>query len=311
MNLLATLQKKKLIEKEAALLLEQESRSLRRSIEELLVEKKVIDESTLFTIKAEELKIPLKKVEAGDIPLEVLELIPEDSAKYYHMTPLSRTNNVLDVGMVYPEDLKAQEALKFLSRQGKFSYETSLITQSSFEGLMKRYRNLRQEMTKALEESQEEIKIEKVPSAEALPHIVEEAPVIKMVAVILRTAVEGGASDIHIEPTRKNLRVRFRLLGELHPSLLLPLGVHLAIIARIKILSNMKIDETRIPQDGRFSTVMDGKSIDFRVSTFPTSLGEKVALRVLDPEGSVKSFENLGLEGENLIKLKDSLRKPF
>ena len=311
MNLLATLQKKKLIGKEEVLSLEQEARSSGRSIEELLLEKKAIDENTIFTVKAEELGILLKQVDTEEIPLKVLELIPEDSAKFYRMIPLSKTSNSLEVGMIYPEDLKAQEALKFLSRQGNFAYQTVLITPSSFEGLMKQYRSLRQEVTQALDELEEEIKTKKQPLAQVSGRIIEEAPVIKMVAVILRTAVEGGASDIHIEPTRKNLRVRYRLLGELHPSLLIPLKVHLAIIARIKILSNMKIDETRIPQDGRFSTTIDEKSIDFRVSTFPTSLGEKVALRVLDSEGGVKSFEELGLEGENLATLKDSLRKPF
>ena len=311
MNLLATLQKKKLIGKEEASLLEQEARSSGRSIEELLLEKKAIDENTIFTVKAEELGILLKQVDTEEIPLKVLELIPEDSAKFYRMIPLSKTSNSLEVGMIYPEDLKAQEALKFLSRQGNFAYQTVLITPSSFEGLMKQYRSLRQEVTQALDELEEEIKTKKQPLAQVSGRIIEEAPVIKMVAVILRTAVEGGASDIHIEPTRKNLRVRYRLLGELHPSLFIPLKVHLAIIARIKILSNMKIDETRIPQDGRFSTTIDEKSIDFRVSTFPTSLGEKVALRVLDSEGGVKSFEELGLEGENLATLKDSLRKPF
>lgn len=311
MNLLDSLQKRKLIAKEMASQLEAESKSSGKSYEELLLEKKAIDENALFSLKAEELQIPLKKVEVGEIPLQVLELIPEDSAKYYRMAPLSKANNVLEVGMVYPEDLKAQEALKFLSRQGKFSYDIFLITASALEGLMKQYRNLRQEVTKALEELEEEIKTQKQPSVQELGHIVEEAPVIKMVAVILRTAVEGSASDIHIEPTRKNLRVRYRLLGELHPSLVLPLKVYPAIVARIKILSNMKIDETRTPQDGRFSTTIDGKSIDFRVSTFPTSMGEKVALRVLDPESGVKPFEQLGLEGENLIKLKNALKKPF
>ncbi|MDO8470438.1 MAG: GspE/PulE family protein [bacterium] len=312
MNLLQSLQKRKLIEKEVAAQIEQEARMSGKRVEELLLEKKAIDEPSLFALKAEELGILLKQVEAGEIPLQVLELVPEDSAKFYRMIPLSKTENMLEVGMVYPEDLKAQEALKFLSRQGDFSYQAVLITQSSFENLMKQYRNLRQEVTQALEELEEEIKTKKTqPLAQDVGHIVEEAPVIKMVAVILRTAVEGGASDIHIEPTRKNLRVRYRLLGELHPSLILPLRVHPAIIARIKILSNMKIDETRIPQDGRFSTVVDGKSFDFRVSTFPTSLGEKVALRVLDPEGGIKSFEALGLEGDNLVKFKDALRKPF
>ena len=139
----------------------------------------------------------------------------------------------------------------------------------------------------------------------------EEAPITKIVAVILRHAVEGLASDIHIEPGRDKLRIRFRLLGILHPSIFLPLKVHPAVVARIKILSSLKIDETRIPQDGRFSTKIDDKYIDFRVSTFPTTLGEKVAIRVLDPAVGLKSFEALGLESRNLKVIKEAIAKPY
>lgn len=312
MSILTQLQERNLIDPSLQDSLVQEAKSSGKSIEELLLEKKLVDEKILFTLKAEVLNMPLKQIEPREVSLQVLELIPEDSAKYYRMAPLAKVNEMLEVGMVYPEDRKAREALKFLALQGKFSYTVSLITPSIFEGLMKQYRSLRQEVTKALEELEEEMKVEKIPVAPSqVSHIVEDAPITKMVAVILRMAVEGGASDIHVEPTRKILRVRYRLLGELHPSLFLPLRVHPAVIARIKILSNMKIDETRIPQDGRFSTSIDGKLIDFRVSTFPTSLGEKVALRVLDPEGGIKPFEELGLDGENLVKLKETLKKPF
>ncbi|HEY4476042.1 MAG: Type II secretion system protein E (GspE) [Parcubacteria group bacterium GW2011_GWA1_48_11b] len=261
------------------------------------------------------LKTPqIRKVDVQEISLKALELIPEDSARYYKMVPLSRTANELEVGMVNPDDSKAQEALKFLARQGNFSYQISLITPASFEVVMKEYRNLRREVTKALEELEEEMSQGSAKSqkeSDGFTRIVEEAPITKMVAVILRTAVETRASDIHIEPTRKDLRVRFRLLGQLHSSLILPLRVHPAVISRIKILCNMKIDETRIPQDGRFSTAVESQTIDFRVSTFPTSLGEKVVIRVLDPNAGLQTFEDLGLEGENLAKFKVALRKPY
>ena len=120
--------------------------------------------------------------------------------------------------------------------------------------------------------------------------IAEEAPIIKMVLVILRHAIEGQASDIHIEPGREKLVVRFRLNGILHPSLFLPLKVHPAIVARIKILSGLKIDENRVPQDGRFSAKINNADVDFRVSTFPTLYGEKVEIRILDPSTGIKIF---------------------
>ncbi|MDP4007054.1 MAG: ATPase, T2SS/T4P/T4SS family, partial [bacterium] len=312
MNLLEILVQKNLLSKEAAAGVEEEAGKSQKPVEELLIEKNLIQEDLLFSTKAEMLQIPLRSLEPKDIPLKVLELIPEDSALHYRMVPLSAREGVIEVGMVVPEDPKAKEALNFLSRQGKFSFQVALLTVSQFSSIMRIYRNQKSEMSQAVQELQEEMKGEKGGELKPqLDRLVEEAPVTKMVAVILRNAVEGNASDIHIEPTRDKLRVRFRMLGELYSSLFLPKRVHQAVVTRIKILSSLKIDEQRIPQDGRFSTVIDERSVDFRVSTFPTALGEKVAIRVLDPEVGLKSFDSLGLEGQNLKKAKDALERPF
>jgi len=128
--------------------------------------------------------------------------------------------------------------------------------------------------------------------------VAEEAPIIKLFASILKYAVRARASDIHIEPERNKLRVRFRVDGNLSSSLSLPSSIHQAIITRVKIMTNLKIDETRLPQDGRFFTIIDDKEIDFRVSTFPTALGEKIAIRILDQTSGLKSIHELGLEGK-------------
>lgn len=315
MNLISLLQEKQLIDKEIAIRIENEVRSSGKNPEEIILDGRFVAEDILFQAKSELLKIPLKKIEVEEVPLRVLQLIPEDSVRYYRMAPIAQENKVLEVGMVYPDDPKAQEALKFLARQGNFKYETSLISQSTFDGLLKQYRNLKGEVKKALADLEEEIEAksgkEALEDESAKKHLTEEAPITKMVAVIVRNAVEGAASDIHIEPLRDKIRVRFRSMGELHSSLFLPIEVHQAIIARIKILSNMKIDEMRIPQDGRFSTTIEGRNVDFRVSTFPTPLGEKVAIRVLDPDMGMKSFNDLGLEGDNLKKIKEASKKPF
>jgi len=239
-------------------------------------------------------------------------LIPEETVKYYQMVPLSKTRNFLEIGMVYPEDLKAQEALKFLARQGKFNYQVFLITPTTFNELLKQYRTLKMELGRALEELKVELREERVPRTVAeFERLAEEAPITKIVAVMLRQAVDGRASDIHIEPGREKMRVRFRLLGQLHSSIFLPLRIHPAVIARVKILSNLKIDETRIPQDGRFSAKIDERDIDFRVSTFPTALGEKVAIRVLDPTVGMKKFEELGLERRNFEVVKKAIKRPY
>jgi len=282
--------------------------------EEVILEKDITTEDFLFGLKSESLKIPLKEVVAREVPLDVLESIPEETARHYQMIPLGKKEKLLEVGMVYPEDLKAQEALKFLVRKLNLNYQVFLITPTTFNNLLKQYRTLKREVGRALEELETELKIERVKiprTAAEFERLAEEAPITKMVAVILRYAVEGKASDIHIEPTREKLRIRFRLLGFLHSSIFLPLRIHPAVIARIKILSNLKIDETRIPQDGRFSTKIDTKDIDFRVSTFPTTLGEKVAIRILDPTIGLKQFEELGLEGRNFEAVMKAIKRPY
>ncbi len=314
-DLIRQLVKKGILDQEKATALEFETRESGKREEEVILGRRICSEDFLFGLKSENLKIPLKKITIQEVPLETLGMIPEETARHYQMIPLVKKNNTLEVGMVYPEDLKAQEALKFLARQGKFNVEVFLVTPTTFSNLLRQCRTLRREVGRALEELETELKGEKVEvrlkTAAEFERLAEEAPITKIVAVILRHAVEGKASDVHIEPTRDRLRVRFRLLGILHSSIFLPLKTHPAVVARIKILANLKIDETRIPQDGRFTTIIDGNSIDFRVSTFPTTLGEKVAIRVLDPAIGFKTFGELGLEKRNLKVVKQAIERPY
>jgi len=314
-DLIRQLVKKGILDQEKATALEFETRESGKREEEVILGRRICSEDFLFGLKSENLKIPLKKITIQEVPLETLGMIPEETARHYQMIPLVKKNNTLEVGMVYPEDLKAQEALKFLARQGKFNFEVFLVTPTTFSNLLRQCRTLRREVGRALEELETELKGEKVEvrlkTAAEFERLAEEAPITKIVAVILRHAVEGKASDVHIEPTRDRLRVRFRLLGILHSSIFLPLKTHPAVVARIKILANLKIDETRIPQDGRFTTIIDGNSIDFRVSTFPTTLGEKVAIRVLDPAIGLKTFGELGLEKRNLEVVKQAIERPY
>ena len=316
MSLLKQLIQKGLVKnKEKIASLEYEIKEGGKREEDVILKEGLVPEAVLFNLKSETLKIPLREVSAEEVPLETLGLIPEETARYYQMIPVQKTEEFLEVGMVYPDDLKAEEALKFLARQGNFNYKVSLITPTTFRNLLKQYRDLKREVGLALEELETELKAEtvkaKMPTTAEFERMAEEAPITKIVAVILRHAVDGGASDIHIEPTRDRLRIRFRQLGALHASISLPLRVHPAVVARIKIVSSLKIDETRIPQDGRFSTKVGDRFIDFRVSTFPTPLGEKVAIRVLDPAAGLKSFEELGLEGRNLEVVKEGVSRPY
>ncbi|KPJ57147.1 hypothetical protein AMJ49_02515 [Parcubacteria bacterium DG_74_2] len=315
MVLIRKLVKKGVIDKTQATSLEFEVKTSGKREEEIIIDKEIVSEDFLFKLKSEDLKIPLREVSPEEIPLRILEQIPEETAKHYQMIGLGKEGDILEIGMVYPEDLKAKEALNFLSRQQKFTVKIFLIKPSTFNNLLGQMKTLKREVTTALAELETEIEAERVEvrpkTAAEIARLVEEAPISKVVAVMLRHAVDGKASDIHIEPGKEKLRVRFRSLGALHSSLLLPMRIHPAIIARIKILTNLKLDETRIPQDGRFSATIEDRDIDFRVSTFPTTLGEKVAIRVLDPRVGLKKFEELGLKGRNYEVIKKEIKKPW
>jgi len=311
MPLIEELVKKGILEKEKAASLEDELKTSGKKEEELILEKGIVSEDFLFELKSGYFKIPLKKIRPEEIPLEILEQIPEETARFYQMVPLTKKENVLEVGMVYPEDLDSQEALSFLARSGKFTYQVFLITETNFKNILNKYKTPKREVGKALEELEAELKVKKVPRLVEIEKMVEEAPISKMVAVILKYGVEGEASDIHIEPLKDKLRVRFRTLGVLHSSIFLPIKLLPAIVSRIKILANLRIDETRIPQDGRFSTRVQDRDIDFRVSTFPTTMGEKVAIRILDPRIGLKKFEELGLSGRNFEVVKTAIEKPY
>lgn len=316
MNLIDQLLKQKVVDKKTADSLVKDAEDSNRAIEEIILAKQIFPEEKLFQIKSEVLNIPLKNVIAQDVPAEILELIPQDSAEHYKMVPIEKRQNMLEVAMVYPEDLKAQEALNFLARKRGFNYRVSLITLSGFQDFLKKYQNLGREVKTALQELENQLQpgAKQESSLEGIDKISQkksEAPISKTVAVILKHAVEGKASDIHIEPMSGRSRVRFRLDGVLHSSLFLPIEVHPSIVARIKIISKLKIDETRIPQDGRFSVNIDNQNIDFRVSTFPTTLGEKVVMRVLNPDLRVSTFEELGITGRNLEILKRAAARPY
>ncbi|MFH1671237.1 MAG: GspE/PulE family protein [Candidatus Portnoybacteria bacterium] len=278
---------------------------------------KNIDNEDLEALKkkAEALKVPYLDLTGKEIPVEVLKEIPEEAAAFYGFVPVSKQENVLEVGMLNPENLKARDALRFIVRSSGLESKIHLISPTGLKNILKQYRSFRGEVKKALKELEQELeekeKTKLVKVTEEVKSIAAEAPITKIVAVILKQAIEGNASDIHIEPGDSKTKVRFRIDGSLLTSLLLPKEVHASVISRIKILSHLKIDETRVPQDGRFSTTVGQRKIDFRVSTFPTSGGEKVVLRVLDPATELDDFSKLGVEEYNREILEKAIKQPF
>ena len=288
-----------------------------RMLEELLVEGNILSEEELYTARARFYGVAFRDVPPEfSPPKEVLRLIPEDAMQTYHIVPLAREGSVLEVGMLAPEDRSARDALRFIAVRAELTPQSVQISLSAFRRIQQQYTTLGGEVREALKELEQTLSEEQPPRVSARRRKAEEiageeAPIIKTVAVIIKHAVEGRASDIHIEPTADKLRVRFRVDGVLYTSLFLPKDIHPAVLARVKILSNLKIDETRIPQDGRFRTLISGKDIDFRVATYPTAFGEKAALRILDPTIGLKTFPELGLEGRNLKFFEAALQRPY
>ena len=274
---------------------------------------KGISEDKIVAAKGQDIGVPIKIVDKTLISFDVLKIIPEETARQYKMVPIEINDSVLEVGMLDPQDINAREALQFIVSKLNLSFKIFLVSQSDFDMVLNAYKGLRGEVTKVLGEIETDTSIDKASESgvSSSPKVVEDAPITKMVAVILRHATEGNASDIHIEPWADKLKVRFREDGVLYTSLLLPANVHDSIVARIKILSDLKIDEKRKPQDGRFSVKMEGRQVDFRVSTFPSFFGEKVVIRILDRDKGVKSLEEVGLSGRNLEAVKKAIKSPY
>lgn len=253
------------------------------------------------------------------IPQQVLDFVPEDSASHYKMMPLMVEDDVLIVGANNPDDLQMREALNFISTKHNIPFKLVYMLPSDIEKAQTFYENLEGDVGHALESLESELDAEIAASLEettdqtkeTLEHIEEDAPVTKIVATILRYAVDGNASDIHIEPNRTQVGVRFRVDGILATSLVLPKNVHMAVVARVKILSSMRLDERRKPQDGRFSATFDGRKIDFRVSILPTNFGEKVVMRILDNEKGVRTLADTGISEDHLKIIKRMVKEPY
>lgn len=283
-----------------------------------------LPEKTVLQLKSEYFNIPSRAIESKSISFDVLKYIPEDSANHYKFAPIGFKDGVLEVGVIDPENSQAMDAIQFISSKSNVPFKIFLISKSDFNAVLGNYKGLTGQVDQALSEfdmdisaetaagvTLENTKIQETLKPGEEEKIVEDAPIIKIVAVIITTAVAGLASDIHIENTGEKVKVRFRVDGVLHTSLVLPLNVYNGVVARIKILAKLRLDEKRKPQDGGFSAKIEGRKIDFRVSTLPSYYGEKVVMRILDTEKGVKPLEGLGLSAENLALMKEALARPY
>ncbi len=319
MDILNILTKKQVITPEEKLAFESEARTTKTPIETILAKHNVSTE-TMLTALGEHYHLPHRVVGSTRIPSDVLAYIPEESARHYKFVPLALADGALEVGITDPDNIEALDALQFISTKVGVPYKLFLISEADLNEILDEYQNITGEVDEALSElntsadaAQRELEQDTAkPEPVNESDIKTDAPVTKIVATILRYAVEGEASDVHIEPIEnKNTRVRFRMDGDLHTSLSLPGKIHQAIVARIKILSQMRLDEKRKPQDGRFSATISGRRIDFRVSTFPTQSGEKVVMRILDQTRAKVTLTSLGFTDEKLTIVHDIIKKPY
>ena len=283
-----------------------------KSYEDLLTEKKLVNEVELTQAKAKFDNVPFIKISETSILPEALELVGESVAKRYGVLPFSydKSSKMLKVAMKDPMDLAA---ISFLKQKTDSTVEVYAAVPSELEqALSDRYsEDISSEVSQALEQTGGiGEKVVQQQAASVKSEVVRDAPVNRIVETILDFALKARASDVHIEPQTGKTRVRYRIDGILMEKLVLPRSVHEAVVSRIKIIANLKIDERRVPQDGRFNYIAGQKEIDLRVSTLPTIYGEKVVMRLLEKNTVVPTLTELGISGLALKNLNEAMRVP-
>ena len=266
---------------------------------------KLIDEKELAKLYAESVYVPFIELKDKKIPREILGKIPERIARKYQAVLFGEEKGKLQLAMADPEDFQASSAVQ--KQTGK-DIKIYLATQSDILAALDQYKgNIDTEITKVIKDSSQQEEKSQEVSAKDLS---EDAPIAKTVNIILEYAIKSRASDIHIEPREAVVQVRYRIDGILREAMTLPRPLLNAVISRIKILANLKIDEHRVPQDGRFKITIGAKTVAIRVSTLPIMDGEKVVMRLLDESSRALTLEELGFEGRGLEIIKRNLHKP-
>ncbi len=280
------------------------------SEEDIIRSLRIVNDVDFVKYKAEFLRIPFVDLESIGFSPEALALVPQSVAEKYHLVPyrMDAKEKTIYVAMANPLDI---ETVEFLEKKTSLKIETAMAVEKQIDAFIRekyeREKGITTEVTRALDEQKvEEMKTE----SENLKAVSAEAPIAKIVNTILDYAVRSRASDVHIEPMEENVRVRYRIDGILQEKYILPRNVLEAVVSRIKILANLKIDEKRIPQDGRFNINVEGSEVDLRISTLPVSYGEKVVMRLLRKASKVPSLPDLGLRGLALKNLIEAIERP-
>lgn len=280
-----------------------------QTAEQIIVQHQLIPSAKLAVARAQLMGVPFINLEGKAISSEVLNFVPEVVARRYKIIPFDKKNDKLFVAMADPLDL---QVIQFIEKKSSLYVKPYLaVPEDIMKAIGGQYsQNLTSEVTSALKEVSDLSTTKDVNPGEEKAEIIHEAPVANIITQLLQYAVSSRASDIHIEPMDDRTRVRYRIDGILHEKIILPRRVHDALISRIKILSSLKIEEKRLPQDGRFS-YNSGKDIfDLRVSTVPTIYGEKVVMRLLPKTTIPPTLQELGLRGIALKNLETQILRP-
>lgn len=276
-----------------------------RPLEDILIFRGLINEQSLGQLMAEHYQVPFVSLRHVVIPLETLELVPENLARAYRSIPFEKKEKELHLAMEDPEDL---EAIEFVKRHTGLKIKPFFATPETIsKGLSQYKKNIRHDFKKIIDEN---LKKGKGVGAGDLDKMAQDLPVVKILDTLLQYAIAEKASDIHLELAEEEMAVRFRLDGLLHDIISLPKEIHPAIVARVKILANLKIDEHRVPQDGRFKFRVDDEYLSLRVSILPAFYGENVVMRLLFESSRPLSFEELGITGRNLEVLRRNIYRP-
>ncbi|KKS16131.1 MAG: Type II secretion system protein E [Parcubacteria group bacterium GW2011_GWB1_41_6] len=293
---------------------EKKAEDSKKRIGDVLVETGKISQEDLAKMEAYILGIPFVNLEGEKIEREVLDIIPEPLARSHNIVAYKKVGNNLEVAMLDPEDL---ETIEFIKKKAGLKILPRLTDQKSIKHLLVQYqKSLEAEFSDIINRESSALKPilehkgEKIEEVEELKKIAEDLPIVRIVDAILRHAVLQKASDIHIEPAEKEVVARYRIDGILHDAMVLPKQVAAGIVARIKILANLKLDEKRLPQDGRFKIETSEEKISFRVSVLPVYDGEKVVLRLLLENAKGFTLETLGFHGQPLEKIHRAIKKP-
>ena len=288
------------------------ARKSKQDVGDVLVSEGLIKEEDFLKLNAYILGIPFVNLDKEIIPPDVLKIIPEPLARSHNIIAFRKKGTDLEVAMIDPEDLRT---IEFIKKKSNLRILPRLTTPSGIKNALKQYQEtLKAEFGDIIKKESESIKTVKEKEAsfgeEDLKKTAEQLPVIRIVDTLIKHAILQRASDIHIEPAEKEVIVRYRIDGILRDAMILPKIAEAGMVARIKVLSNLKLDEHRLPQDGRFKIETGEYKYSIRVSILPVFDGEKIVMRLLEESSSALTLEEIGLRGKDLEKVQHNLKKP-